>query len=97
MARAPMVTRTIQTTEARVLCLDIQKREPVEMVITLPRTFKDEKKLLKACEKAINSDTIKVSHVDSTEVKETRYGMTEQKFIDNADILPPLEKTTVEN
>lgn len=89
MARKPMVTRTIVTTKVNVLCLDIQSAEPFNKEVTLPRTYKDEKKLLKKVEEAVNTDVVKVVHiVDKTEVK-TLYGMTEQDFIDNATILDP--------
>ena len=92
MARVPQVTRTIQTTKVNVLCLDIQAGEPFNKEVVLPRTYKDEKSMLKQAESVINTDEIKAVHIVSHEVQETRYGMTEQKFIELADILPPLEK-----
>lgn len=92
MARVPQVTRTIQTTKVNVLCLDIQAGEPFNKEVVLPRTYKDEKSMLKQAESVINTDEIKAVHIVSYEVQETRYGMTEQKFIELADILPPLEK-----
>lgn len=42
MARTPMVTRTMQTTEVNVLCLNIEEGEPFNEVVTSPRTYKDE-------------------------------------------------------
>ena len=93
MARAPMVTRTIQTTRVNVLCLDIQQGEPFNKEVVLPRTYKDEKHLLKAAEKVINSDTVKAVHVASSEVEETLYGMSEQDFITLAKVLPPRKST----
>ena len=89
MARQPQVTRTITTTKATVLCLDLVKKEPFEKTVVLPRTYKDSKKLFKLIENLINSDEVKAVHVISTETEETLYGMSEQKFIENADILPP--------
>ena len=85
MARIPMVTRTIQTTKANVLCLNIVEGEPFNEVVTLPRTYKDEKSLMKMVEKAINNDSVKAVHVVDTKVEETLYGMTEADFIANAD------------
>ena len=38
MARQPMVTRTIQTTHATVLCLNIPDAEPFNQTVVLPRT-----------------------------------------------------------
>ena len=89
MARQPQVTRTIQTTQANVLCLDINKGEPFNQTVVLPRTYKDEKHMLKAAEKAINSDTVKAVHIVDSTVKETLYGMSEQDFITFAKVLPP--------
>lgn len=91
MARIPMVTRTIQTTKANVLCLNIVEGEPFNEVVTLPRTYKDEKSLMKMVEKAINTDSVKAVHVVDTKVEETLYGMSEADFIANAKILPERE------
>lgn len=92
MARVPMVTRTIQTTRANVMCLDIEKGEPFNREIILPRTYNDEKSMLKQAEKVINDDTVKAVHIVGFNVEETRYGMTEQQFIEVAEVIPPLEK-----
>lgn len=89
MARIPQVTRTIQTTKANIMCLNIEKGEPFTQEVTLPRTYKDDKAILKAAEKVVNSNTVKAVHVVSAEVQETLYGMTEQRFIELAEILPP--------
>ena len=88
MARTPMITRTIQTTKANVLCLDIVEGEPFNQVVTLPRTYKDEKSLMKQVELAINTDTVKAVHVVDTKVEETLYGMPEADFIAAAKPLP---------
>ena len=96
MARIPMVTRTIQTTKANVLCLNIAEEEPFNEVVTLPRTYKDEKSLMKMVEKAINTDSVKAVHVVDTTVEETLYGMTEADFIANAKILPKREQQAVD-
>lgn len=88
MARQPMVTRTIITTNAKVLCLDIDKQEPFEKIVKLPRTYKDERKMMKKIEDIVNNDSVKAVHVISTETEEILYGMTEQKFIEEAEILP---------
>ena len=88
MARRPMVTRTIQTTIATVLCLDLEKKEPFEKDVKLPRTYKDDKSIMKKIAPIVNTDKIKAVHVISTRTEHTLYGMSEQKFIENADILP---------
>ena len=88
MARIPMVTRTIQTTTANVLCLDINEGEPFNKEVVLPRTYKDEKSMMKVVEKLINTDDVKAVHIVHTDVDETLYGMTEQEFIAAARVLP---------
>ena len=89
MARAPQVTRTIQTTHAIVLCMDIENREPCNRDVILPRTYKDDNAILKAVKKVIETDTLKAVQVVSSMVQETLYGMSEQDFIAHATILPP--------
>ena len=89
MARVAMVTRTIVTTKANVLCLDVENGEPFNREVVLPRTYKDEKSLMKKISSVIDSETVKAVHVVDKEEVETLYGMTEQEFIDNAQILPP--------
>lgn len=96
MARIPMVTRTIVTTKANVLCLDLEKSEPFNKVVTLPRTYKDEKSLMKKVSALIDNETTKAVHVVDKEEVETLYGMTEQKFIELAEVLPPRDKTVAE-
>ena len=88
MARIPMVTRTIQTTTATVLCLNIKEGEPFNKEVVLPRTYKDEKSMMKVVEKLINTDEVKAVHIVHTDVNETLYGMTEQEFIASARVLP---------
>lgn len=92
MARVPMVTRTIQTTRAIVMCLDIERGEPFNKEVILPRTYADEKSMLKQAEKVINNDTVKAVHIVKFKIEETRYGMGEQQFIEVAEVIPPLEK-----
>ncbi len=93
MARTPQVTRTIQTTKVNVLCLNIKEGNPFNQEVVLPRTYKDEKHLLKAVEKVINTDDVKAVHVLDSVIEETLYGMSEQKFIELATVLPPRKST----
>lgn len=94
MARAPQVTRTIQTTHCSVLCMDIENREPCNKDVILPRTYKDENAMLKAVKKVIETDTLKAVQVVDSCVQETLYGMSEQDFIANATVLPPRKEYT---
>lgn len=95
MARTPMITRTITTTQANVLCLNIVEGEPFNQVVTLPRTYKDEKSLMKQVELAINTDSVKAVHVVDTMVEETLYGMPEADFIAAAKPLPRKESSDI--
>lgn len=89
MARKPMVTRTINTTKVNVLCLDTTTAEACNKEVTLPRTYSDDKKLLKLVEETINTDTLKAVHIVDKEEIETVYGMTEADFISHATVLDP--------
>ena len=89
MARVPMVTRTITITKAKVLCVSIVENKTFEQEVTLPRTYKDEKSLMKQVKAALENDNVKPLRVISAEEVETLYGMTEQEFITTAKILPP--------
>lgn len=89
MARQPMITRTVTTTKAKVLCLDINEQKPFEQEVVLPRTYKDERSMLKRIKPMLENDNVKVVLVKETTTEETLYGMTEQEFIDSATKLPP--------
>lgn len=92
MARVSMVTRTITATKIVALCLNIETAEPFNKEVTISGTFKDEKAMLKAAEKLLNTETEKTVHIVSSEEIETLYGMTEQEFIQKAQVLPPRGK-----
>ena len=94
MARIPMVTRTIKTTKAKVLCVSIAENKTFEQEVALPRTYKDEKALMKQVKVVLENDNVKPVRVISTEEVETLYGMTEQEFISLAKILPPRTPAT---
>lgn len=88
MAREPMITRTIQTTNVDLLCVNTLDGQTFHMTMTLPRTYKDDKHILKVAEKFIKDENIKAVHVHTANVTETLYGMTEAKFLELAEVLP---------
>lgn len=92
MARVSMVTRTITATKITALCLNIETAEPFNKTATLSGTFYDEKSMMKAAEKILNTETERVVHIVSSVEFETLYGMTEQEFIQKAHVLPPRVK-----
>lgn len=97
MARIPSVTRTIQTTDITVMCVDVTTAEVSNKTLTLPRTFKDESAMLKAAKKAGETDTCKIVQVVAHKVNEQLYGMTEADFIKYAHPLPPRSGSTNED
>lgn len=87
--RKPMVTRTITTTTVNVLCLDTETAEPFNTEVKVPRTYKDDKKLLKLVQEMLNTDVVSaVKIVDKQEI-ECLYGMLEEDFIKYAHVIPP--------
>lgn len=89
--RKPMVTRTITTTKATVMCLDIESNTPVTQDFILPRTYSDPAKIIKAISVLTEGTPIKPVHVVNSEINNVLYGMTESKFMELADVLPPRE------
>lgn len=89
MARAPMVTRTIITTKANVLCLNIEQGEPFNKIVEVPRTYKSDDELLKKVKSVAETETEKCVHIVDKQEIETLYGMSEQDFIEHASVLPP--------
>ena len=88
MARSPMVTRRISTTEATLFCVNTDTGETYTMKATLPREYKSDKDILKYCAKnGIETESVKVVKVIESHVRKPMYKMTEQKFIDSADII----------
>lgn len=93
MARAPMVTRTIRTTNATLMCVNTENAEVNNIDVVLPRTFEDDTAILKAAKKYHETETNKVVAVVASSVSETLYGMSENDFIANAKPLPPRATT----
>ena len=88
MARNPMITRTFTTTRVQALVLNLDTHENETITVILPRTYKDDKALEKALNKAKVPAGLKPVLVLSSEVVETLYGMTEEDFIAAAEVLP---------
>lgn len=95
--RKPMITRTITTTKVNVLCMNLTMCEPFNQDLVLPRTFKDDKSLMKVLSEQIDNEEVKAVHVvDKLEI-ETLYGLSEQDFIDNASVLDKETRKPIEN
>lgn len=89
MARKKMVTRTVQTTEVILLALDVETAEPQNISVKLAGTFKDKSSALKASKKVAETETLKLVQVVGMEVQEALYGMSEDDFLNYAQILEP--------
>lgn len=87
--RTPMVTRTVKSTIALLLLADTEANALVQKNVIVPRTYSDEKSLTKAVKKALDGEPLTFVKVISTTEQEALYGMTEQKFIEQAEVLPP--------
>lgn len=87
MAKESMITRTIRSTTATVLCLDIDSGEACNRSFTIPRQPKKEKEILQfaAKELAATEPSVHPVHVVETLVSEDLYGMPESKFLANAE------------
>lgn len=92
MSRARKVTRTISSTKVVVMCVDTQSAVVDSHEVTISGVYPDDKKLMKAISKVVETETIKPVSIVSKEVVETLYGMDEQKFIEMAEVLPPRGK-----
>lgn len=91
MARVPQVTRTITTTKITAMVVNITIGETEVKSFTLPRTYKDEKALLKQAQKSFDNDECKIVAILDCKEEQTLYGMTEQEFIEHAKPMPPRE------
>ena len=88
MARERMVTRTVELSIVKVMCLNTTTAQ-VETVSYEIGGLTDEKAILKAVKKLHETDTHKCVAIQSVEQKEILYGMPESEFIAHATILPP--------
>lgn len=87
--RTPMVTRTVKTTNVLCMMVNTQTKEVIEQVVTLPRTYKDETKMMKLIKDIFAGEPVQPVSIINTTVEESLYGMTEADFIRFAQKLPP--------
>lgn len=101
MGRIPTVTRTIKSTKATVLCVNTEEKTTFTQDVTLAGTYKDNEKLMKAITAIFENDAdnapVKPVAIETAEVVENLYGMTEQEFLSYASVLPPRTKEQQEN
>lgn len=97
MARVPMVTRTVSSTKATVLVVDITTGTTFDKEVEVTCTYKDNDKLLKAIKSSFETATEKVVAIKSSKEVETLYGISEQMFIEIAEKLPPRKPTEMKD
>lgn len=95
MARKPMVTRTIKATNVTLMVVDTESAEVGNHTLTLPRTYKDNKEIMKMVAPMFEDSTIKPVAVVDAEIVTARYGMLETDFIQYAHIMTPAEEEEV--
>lgn len=93
MARKRMVTRTITSTKAKATVYNIEKDEIQTLEYKLSGELSADDAL-----KAITKEHTEVRPLKVTEVtvQEELYGMSEEKFLELAEILPPRAKAQSE-
>ena len=84
-----MVTRSFEVTRVNVMCCDTQTAEVTNIEREVPRTYKDEAKLLKVVKEAVETQTLKVVAIVDKKVVSKLYGMSEIAFLQNAIELDP--------
>lgn len=89
MARIRMVTRTITETIADTLCVNISDKQLFNTSVKVSGAFDNADELLKAVKATHETAEIKVVAVTNWIKQETLYGMTEERFMLFAEILPP--------
>ena len=94
MAKPRMITRTISTTVADILCLDIESGEACNRSFTFPGQFKKDSEILKAAAKKLEDTepNVHAVHVVGIAKLETLYGMTEADFLAHAEIMTKADK-----
>lgn len=96
MARARMITRTVNQTTAQVMALDVTSAEVRILEYTIGGSYTEEE-LLKKLQKLFQTDTLKLVHIESQKCEELLLGMTEEDFIKYAQVLPPRTATNKED
>lgn len=89
MAKERMVTRTFMVSEIKVFGFNMEINTTEEYFIKFPGAVNDEKSAMKLARKAMEHEGFKVLKAEIVNVDETLYGMTESKFIEMAEALPP--------
>ena len=97
MARVRMVTRTINLTVVKAMCVDTTTAEVSVKSLELTGETFTEDKALKELKKEYETDTFKVVAIQKMEVHEETYGLKEIDFLKVAQKLDPSTRKALEN
>lgn len=96
MARARMVTRTINVTTIEAMCVDTSSAEVTIKELELTGETFTQEKALKVLKKEYETDTLKVVAIQSMNVHEEMYGLKEIDFLKVATKLDPATRKAIE-
>lgn len=88
MARTRMITRTIEQTTARTMCLRVDTAEVTIEEYTIGGS-PDNEELLKKLKAIYETDNFKVVAIQDSYTETRLLGMSEEDFIRFAEVLPP--------
>lgn len=86
MARKARITRSISTTKATLMLVNVESAEIHNDTITIAG-IADEKSALKYAKKMLENDQTKVVSVVSLSTESKLYAMDEDTFIQNAEVI----------
>ena len=95
MARIPQVTRTMKSTIATIMTVNVTEGKTENIEYTLPRTYKTNADVLKTAKELFETDTVKLVHVLDTRTEEKLYGMSEADFMAYAHVIDKTAKTDI--
>ena len=87
-----LITRSITSTVVTVIAHDVETEETKNVQLAVSRTYKTDNDLLKAVREKYETDTFKIACVVDSFVSVEKYGMTEDDFISNAEIITKKSK-----
>ena len=96
MARKPMVTRSFEVTKVNVMMCNTITAEVHNKEFEVPRTYKDNEKLLKVVKSMVETDSDKVVTIVDKSVATKLYGMSEADFLKNSIELDPETRKALE-
>lgn len=91
--RERMVTRTVKVSDVTCMMVNVDTKEVFEKTVRLPGKFKILEAAKAAVDKAYeNMPAIKPIEVTNIHTEIILYGMSEQDFVNAAEVLPPRKK-----